>query len=85
MRHELGGSAPWAGVGMTGLAFAPGGDLLVLAGDARLFVLRRGRAWAPRLLLSSVRARGSAPACLHHDPAVRKRPMGALPDSACSA
>ena len=85
VRHELGGGALWVGVGVAGLAFAPGGDLLVLADDARLFALRRGRAWAPRLMLSSVRARGFALVCLSHDSAVGKRPAGALPERACSA
>ena len=61
VQHETGmAGAPWrAAGGVAGLAFAPGGDLLLLAAGAELFVLRRADGWAPRLLLSAtVRALG---------------------------
>ena len=55
MQHETGAAdALWrAAGGVAGLAYAPGGDLLLLAASAELFALRRADGWAPRRLLSA--------------------------------
>lgn len=53
VRHQEGARAPWAAAGVAGLAFAPDGDLLVLATGAELFALQRRAGWAARLLLSA--------------------------------
>lgn len=63
VQHGTGAAdAPWrAAGGVAGLAYAPGGDLLLLSAGAELFALRRADGWAPcRLLSAAVRT------LLHH-------------------
>ncbi|KAK9831894.1 hypothetical protein WJX81_006720 [Elliptochloris bilobata] len=74
VQHETGAAeAPWRAAAVAGLAFTAGGDLLLLAGNAELFVLRRAQGWAARPLLS---------ATAHH---WRARCLALSPDGALAA